>query len=88
MIDGALPRKKFSVHVPIVATLALLATMVGWIANASNLVSDVSQNKKDIDSFKQYIIENSEHVSRIDERTEMIKESNDRIEKYLIGRGK
>lgn len=79
---------KLDKKVSVIAAIAFLATLIGWIANAANLVTDVNENKKDILKFKQYIIDNSAREARIDERTEMIEKSNDRIEKYLIGRGR
>jgi hypothetical protein len=85
----------FDRRVPIIAAVALAITLVGWIANAASLVNDVKANKTDIAQLKEFNkavvqkdADRDQVAARIDERTKMTEDAVNRIEKYLISRGK
>lgn len=86
---------QFDRRIPIIALVTVLITLVGWIANAANLVIDVRNNKADIMQLKKFnetvMVKDGERdqvQARIDERTKITEDAVNRIEKYLISRGK
>lgn len=85
----------FDKRVPVIAAIALIFTLAGWVASAAGMIYDAKADHADIVMLKQANKDivakeavRDEVDARIDERTKMTQDTVGRIEKYLMSRGK